>query len=138
MAKGKTFINSPATRRMMEEGAKKLVPLLGLMFDHGITSRKLIKMEFYIDYKTIAKLTKKNKLSSVQTFLKLNYVMAFYLDREKKALGKLKQWDEEKVNREKLLAYLMDEYKSFYGFQATYALDLIAEGYDLREIVAKK
>ncbi len=134
MAKGKTFINSPVTGRMMEEGAKKLVPLLGLMIDHGIVSRKLIKMEFHIDYKTISDLMKESKLGSVHTFLKLNYVMAFYLDQERKALEKMKQWDEGKMNRERQLAYLMAEYKSFYGFQATYALDLIAQGNDLREI----
>lgn len=41
---------------MEEEMSKELAPLLGLMLTRKITTRTLIKREFGIDYKTIAKL----------------------------------------------------------------------------------
>lgn len=56
MVKKKNFIYSPANKRMEEEMSKELAPLLGLMLTRKITTRTLIKREFGIDYKTIAKL----------------------------------------------------------------------------------
>lgn len=132
MAITKTFINSTANRLVMEEESKELAPILELMIANNIVSRKLIKMEFNIDYKTIARLVKKKETVSLATIRKLNFVIAYYLNEERKAMTKLKDWDAEKKNREKILAHLEEVYKSFYGFQATFALKMVRKGVDLR------
>lgn len=74
---------------MEEEMSKELAPLLGLMLARKITTRTLIKQEFGIDYKTIAKLVDGGKPVATVTILKLSYVIAHYLHLEKLKLGKL-------------------------------------------------
>ena len=89
MVKKKNFIYSPANKRMEEEMSKELAPLLGLMLTRTITTRTLIKREFGIDYKTIAKLVDGGKPVATVTILKLSYVIPHYLHLEKLKLGKL-------------------------------------------------
>ena len=65
---------------MEEEMSKELAPLLGLMLTRKITTRTLIKREFEIDYKTIAKLVDAGQTVTTVTILKLGYVIAhFYI-----------------------------------------------------------
>lgn len=74
---------------MEEEMSKELAPLLGLMLTRKITTRTLIKREFGIDYKTIAKLVDAGQTVTTVTILKLGYVIAHYLHLEKLKLEKL-------------------------------------------------
>lgn len=135
MAEKVKFQNSFAERRIREAECEELAPLLELMLEKNITSRKLIKMDFGIDYKTIKNMIERKNKAKPLTIRKFNYVIAYYLNEEKKALAKLNEWDENKLDREKTFAYLCEEYKAFYGVQATCAFRLIKEGYDLSKIV---
>lgn len=98
------FQDSMAERRMREEERKELAPLLELMLEKKIMSRKLVKMDFGIDYKTIKDIVEnKNKAKSL-TIRKFNYVFAYYLNEENKALKKLKEWDKDKLEREQVFS----------------------------------
>ena len=89
MVKKKNFICSPANKRMEEEMSKELAPLLGLMLARKITTRTLIKREFGIDYKTIAKLVDAGQTVTTVTILKLGYVIAHYLHLERYYIDKI-------------------------------------------------
>lgn len=132
------FQNSFAEKRMREEECKELAPLLELMFDKNITSRKFIKMEFSIDYKTIKNIIDRKNNARPLTISKLNYVIAYYLNKENKALKKLKEWDKDKLERQQAFDFICEEYRAYYGVRAKCAFQLIEDGYDLRQIIKQK
>lgn len=132
------FQDSMAERRMIEEERRELAPLLELMLDKKIMTRKLIQMDFGIDYKTIRNIISRNNKTKPLTIRKLNYVFAYYLNEEKKALKNLKEWDKHKLEREQVFDCLCEEYRAYYGVLAKYAFQLIKDGYDLRQIIKQK
>jgi len=138
MVKKKNFICSPANKRMEEEMSKELAPLLGLMLARKITTRTLIKREFGIDYKTIAKLVDAGQTVTTVTILKLNYVIAYYLHLEKVKLERLDPSASEVEKRTNILNNLDCKYRSLYGFTATFVLQQIKDNEDLRQIVKPK
>ena len=135
MAEKVKFQDSFAERRMREAEYTELAPLLELMLDKKITSRKLINMDFGIDYKTIKNIIDKKNIAKPLTIRKFNYVFAYYLNEEKKALKKLKEWDKNKLERQQEFDNLFEEYCAFYGVLAKSAFQLIDDGYDLRQII---
>lgn len=138
MVKKKNFIYSPANKRMEEEMSKELAPLLGLMLARKITTRTLIKQEFGIDYKTIAKLVDGGKPVATVTILKLSYVIAHYLHLEKLKLGKLDSSASEVKKRMDIFCDLDSKYRALYGFTATFVLQQIKNNEDLRQMVKTK
>lgn len=138
MVKKKNFIYSPANKRMEEEMSKELVPLLGLMLTRKITTRTLIKREFGIDYKTIAKLVDGGKPIATVTILKLSYVIPHYLHLEKLKLEKLDSAASEVEKRMDILNDLDRKYRALYGFLATFVLQQIKDNEDLRQMVKPK
>lgn len=138
MVKKKKFIYSPANKRMEEEMSKELAPLLGLMLARKITTRTLIKKEFGIDYKTIAKLVDGGKPIATVTILKLSYVIPHYLHLEKLKLEKLDFAASEVEKRMDILNDLDRKYRALYGFLATFVLQQIKNKEDLRQMVKPK
>ena len=118
---------------MEEEMSKELAPLLGLMLARKITTRTLIKREFGIDYKTIAKLVDAGQ--TVTTVLKLGYVIAHYLHLEKLKLEKLDSLASEVKKRMDIFCDLDSKYRALYGFTATFVLQQIKNNEDLRKMV---
>lgn len=138
MVKKKNFIYSPANERMEEEMSKELAPLLGLMLTRKITTRTLIKREFGIDYKTIAKLVYGGKPVATVTILKLSYAIAHYLHLEKLKLEKLDSAASEVKKRMDIFSDLDRKYRALYGFTATFVLQQIKNNEDLRQMVKPK
>lgn len=138
MVKNNNFIYSPANKRMEEEMSKELAPLLGLMLARKITTRTLIKKEFGIDYKTIAKLVDGGKPIATVTILKLSYVIPHYLHLEKLKLEKLDSAASEVEKRMDILNDLDRKYRALYGFLATFVLQQIKNKEDLRQMVKPK
>lgn len=135
MVKKKNFIYSPANKRMEEEMSKELAPLLGLMLARKITTRTLIKREFGIDYKTIAKLVDAGQTVTTVTILKLGYVIAHYLHLERLKLERLHSSVSEVEKRTNILNDLDRKYRVLYGFTATFVLQQIKDNEDLRKMV---
>ena len=123
---------------MEEEMSKELAPLLGLMLARKITTRTLIKQEFGIDYKTIAKLVDGGKPVATVTNLKLSYVIPHYLHLEKLKLEKLDSAASEVEKRMDILNDLDRKYRALYGFLATFVLQQIKNKEDLRQMVKPK
>lgn len=123
---------------MEEEMSKELAPLLGLMLARKITTRTLIKQEFGIDYKTIAKLVDGGKPIATVTILKLSYVIPHYLHLEKLKLEKLDSAASEVEKRMDILKDLDRKYRALYGFLATFVLQQIKNKEDLRQMVKSK
>ena len=123
---------------MEEEMSKELAPLLGLMLARKITTRTLIKQEFGIDYKTIAKLVDGGKPIATVTILKLSYVIPHYLHLEKLKLEKLDSAASEVEKRMDILNDLDRKYRALYGFLATFVLQQIKNKEDLRQMVKPK
>lgn len=123
---------------MEEEMSKELAPLLGLMLARKITTRTLIKKEFGIDYKTIAKLVDGGKPIATVTILKLSYVIPHYLHLEKLKLEKLDSAASEVEKRMDILNDLDRKYRALYGFLATFVLQQIKNKEDLRQMVKPK
>lgn len=123
---------------MEEEMSKELAPLLGLMLARKITTRTLIKREFGIDYKTIAKLVDAGQTVTTVTILKLGYVIAHYLHLEKLKLEKLDSAASEVEKRMDILNDLDRKYRALYGFLATFVLQQIKNKEDLRQMVKPK
>lgn len=138
MVKKKNFIYSPVNKSMEEEMSKELAPLLGLMLARKITTRTLIKQEFGIDYKTIAKLVDGGKPIATVTILKLSYVIPHYLHLEKLKLEKLDSAASEVEKRMDILNDLDRKYRALYGFLATFVLQQIKNKEDLRQMVKPK
>lgn len=138
MVKNNNFIYSPANKRMEEEMSKEFAPLLGLMLARKITTRTLIKKEFGIDYKTIAKLVDGGKPIATVTILKLSYVIPHYLHLEKLKLEKLDSAASEVEKRMDILNDLDRKYRALYGFLATFVLQQIKNKEDLRQMVKPK
>lgn len=120
---------------MEEEMSKELAPLLGLMLARKITTRTLIKREFGIDYKTIAKLVDAGQTVTTVTILKLGYVIAHYLHLEKLKLEKLDSLASEVKKRMDIFCDLDSKYRALYGFTATFVLQQIKNNEDLRKMV---
>lgn len=74
---------------MEEEMSKELAPLLGLMLARKITTRTLIKQEFGIDYKTIAKLVDEGKPVATVTIFKHKLCNSSLFTFRKVEIGKV-------------------------------------------------
>ena len=112
--------------------SKELAPLLGLMIARKITTRTLIKREFGIDYKTIAKLVDAGQTVTTVTILKLGYVIAHYLHLERLKLERLHSSVSEVEKRTNILNDLDRKYRALYGFTATFVHQQIKDKEDLR------
>lgn len=117
---------------MEEELSNELRPLVNSMLQKDIVTRKQLKKEFHIDYKTVRKLVIEGVKISMGSILKFNYAIAYYLNEE---LNKQKS----KANKEKVDEVHVSEvekldkgYRNLYGIQATIVDELIAKGIDLR------
>lgn len=117
---------------MEEELSNKLRPLVKSMLQKDIVTRKQLKKEFHIDYKTVRKLVVEGLKISMGSILKFNYAIAYYLNEE---LNKQKS----KANKEKVDEVHVSEvekldkgYRNLYGIQATIVDELIGKGIDLR------
>ena len=119
---------------MEEELSNELRPLVKSMLQKDIVTRKQLKKEFHIDYKTVIKLVIDGVKISMGSILKFNYAIAYYLNEE---LNKQKS----KANKEKVDEVSVSEvkkldkgYRKLYGIQATIVDELIAKGVDLRTL----
>lgn len=119
---------------MEEELSNELRPLVNSMLQKDIVTRKQLKKEFHIDYKTVRKLVVEGVKISMGSILKFNYAIAYYLNEE---LNKQKS----KANKEKVDEVSVSEvkkldkgYRKLYGIQATIVDELIAKGVDLRTL----
>lgn len=119
---------------MEEELSNELRPLVKSMLQKDIVTRKQLKKEFHIDYKTVRKLVIDGVKISMGSILKFNYAIAYYLNEE---LNKQKS----KANKEKVDEVHVSEvkkldkgYRKLYGIQATIVDELIAKGVDLRTL----
>lgn len=119
---------------MEEELSNELRPLVKSMLQKDIVTRKQLKKEFHIDYKTVRKLVIDGVKISMGSILKFNYAIAYYLNEE---LNKQKS----KANKEKVDEVSVSEvekldkgYRKLYGIQATIVDELIAKGVDLRTL----
>lgn len=117
---------------MEEELSNELRPLVNSMLQKDIVTRKQLKKEFHIDYKTVRKLVVEGVKISMDSILKFNYAIAYYLNEEQKKL-------KSKANKEKVDEVYVSEvkeldrgYRKLYGIQATIVDELIAKGVDLR------
>lgn len=117
-----------------EELSNQLRPLVKSMLQKDIVTRKQLKKEFHIDYKTVRKLVIDGVKISMGSILKFNYAIAYYLNEE---LNKQKS----KANKEKVDEVSVSEvkkldkgYRKLYGIQATIVDELIAKGVDLRTL----
>lgn len=119
---------------MEEELSNELRPLVNSMLQKDIVTRKQLKKEFHIDYKTVRKLVVEGAKISMDSILKFNYAIAYYLNEEQKKL-------KSKANKEKVDEVYVSEvkeldrgYRKLYGKQATIVDDLIDKGVDLRKL----
>lgn len=119
---------------MEEELSNELRPLVKSMLQKDIVTRKQLKKEFHIDYKTVRKLVIDGVKISMSSILKFNYAIAYYLNEEKKK-------QKSKANKEKVDEASVSEvekldkgYRKLYGIQATIVDELIAKGVDLRTL----
>lgn len=119
---------------MEEELSNELRPLVKSMLQKDIVTRKQLKKEFHIDYKTVRKLVAEGVKISMGSILKFNYAIAYYLNEEKKK-------QKSKANKEKVDEVCVSEvekldkgYRKLYGIQATIVDELIAKGVDLRTL----
>lgn len=119
---------------MEEELSNELRPLVKSMLQKDIVTRKQLKKEFPIDYKTVRKLVIDGVKISMGSILKFNYAIAYYLNEEKKK-------QKSKANKEKVDEVSVSEvekldkgYRKLYGIQATIVDELIAKGVDLRTL----
>lgn len=117
---------------MEEELSNELRLLVNSMLQKDIVTRKQLKKEFHIDYKTVRKLVVEGAKISMDSILKFNYAIAYYLNEEQKKL-------KSKANKEKVDEVYVSEvkeldrgYRKLYGIQATIVDELIAKGVDLR------
>ena len=121
-----------AKGNMEEELSNELRPLVNSMLQKDIVTRKQLKKEFHIDYKTVRKLVVEGVKISMDSIFKFNYAIAYYLNEEKKK-------QKSKANKEKVDEVHVSEvekldkgYRNLYGIQATIVDELIAKGIDLR------
>ena len=119
---------------MEEEISNELRPLVNSMLQKDIVTRKQLKKEFHIDYKTVRKLVVEGAKISMDSILKFNYAISYYLNEEQKKL-------KSKANKEKVDEVYVSEvkeldrgYRKLYGKQATIVDDLIDKGVDLRKL----
>lgn len=69
---------------MEEELSNELRPLVKSMLQKDIVTRKQLKKEFHIDYKTVRKLVIDGVKISMGSILKFNYAIAYYLNEKRK------------------------------------------------------
>lgn len=90
--------------------------------------------DFGIAPQTLRSLRVGDQTISLSVLRKMPYVFAYYLDSYRKKT-EAKPNGHEKKSIEKDFPALVAEFKALYGYQATFCLDLIKKGKDLREIV---
>lgn len=136
MKKGQTFSKTYAGQIMRQRKIEEVGTLLDHILNEQWMSAKMIKMEFCIDYKTIKALRNRSAKVSGETLAKFCYVLAFYITQRKHDIETRTKF---LVGRDERLAEhgkVLNHYKSIYGIEATFCLELIQqEQKDLREIV---
>ena len=137
MKTGRNYINSYADRLMRERMVGEAGAFLEHLMSVEVTSPKLIKQEFGIDYKTIKALRTANPSVSFETLRKFAYVFAFYLCQCRDSIANKQKWVNGKDEKLAKVDQLIDAYKAIYGVQATFCLELVWHQHkDLREIVS--
>lgn len=119
---------------MKEAFCKKLSEYLDSLLKLGIVVRTEVKRGFGMDYKTINNVCLREKNILDSTLRKMPYILAYSLTEYEKKV-KAQELGHERTELLKNLPFLMEEFKNLYGFQATFCLELIEKGRDLREIV---
>ena len=135
MGKGRSYINSYADRIMREKVIEEVGTLLDHILNEGITTPKEIYMDFGVDHKTISALRKLKSTITFETIRKFGYVIAYYLQREYDAIECGKKWTVHKDEDLEGIHMMKEAYKSYYGTLGTYALQMIKEKKDLRQVV---
>lgn len=122
---------------MREAFIKELGDYLDYLLNLGIVIRTEVKRDFGMDYKTLNNICLQERPVSDTTLFKMPYILAYSLSEYEKKL-KAEDFGQERKQKLRDLPALVDKFKSIYGCQASFCLDLIEQGNDLREIVAKK
>lgn len=119
---------------MREAFCKKLSDYLDSLLMNGVVVKTEVKRGFGMDYKTINNVCLRETPISNATLCKMPYILAYSLAEYKKKLN-AQEFGHERNKKLEELPSLVEEFKALFGFQATFCLDLIEKGNDLREIV---
>lgn len=111
---------------------------VGIFLDKLMKNKIIAQTKAYDDFgispSTLRTLSKGDSCISFSVLRKMPYILAYYLDVYHKKIDS----EDNGMEKKKMQADfpgLMEEFKSLYGFQATFCLELIEKGRDLREIV---
>lgn len=136
MKKGQTFSKTYAGQIMRQRKIEEVGTLLDHILNEQWMSAKMVKMEFGIDYKTIKALRNRSFKVSGETLTKFCYVLAYYITQRKLNIDTQAKFLVCREERLTELSRVLEAYKSIYGIEATFCLELINnEQKDLREIV---
>lgn len=119
---------------MREAFIKELGDYLDSLVALGVVVRTEVKRDFGMDYKTLNNICLQERLVSDTSLAKMPYILACSLAEYEKKL-KAEEPGVERNKKLRDLPALVDKFKDIYGYHATFCLDLIEKGHDLREIV---
>lgn len=119
---------------MKEAFVKELGNYLDSLLTLGVVMRTEVKRDFGMDYKTLNNICLQERTISDMTLAKMPYILAFSLKEYEKKL-KAEEFGNERNMKLKDFPYLLEQFKDLYGYPASFCLDLIDKGNDLREIV---
>lgn len=122
---------------MNEAFIKELGDYLDSLMTLGIVVKTEVKRNFGMDYKTLNNICVQETPVSDMTLAKMPYILAYSLAEYEKKV-KAEEPGVERNMKLRDLPMLVDQFKALYGYQATFCLELIDKGNDLREIVARK
>lgn len=117
-----------------EAFCKELSDYLDSLLTLGIVVKSEVKRAFGMDYKTLNNICLLERPVLDMTLLKMPYILAYCLTEYKKKI-EAEPYGKKKVEKLNGFPAIMARFKALYGFQATFCLDLINEGKDLRAIV---
>lgn len=111
---------------------------VGIFLDKLMSANIIVQTKTYKDFgiasATLRRLRVGDSSISIAVLRKLPYVLAYNLVKYEKKL-KAEGPGYERNQKQNDLPALFKEFKNLYGFQASFCLDLIEKGHDLREIV---
>ena len=111
---------------------------VGIFLDKLMSSKIIVQTqaqdEFGIAALTLRRLRVGESSISYSFLRKMPYIFAYYLDAYSKKI-KAEPNGYEKTKKLNALPALMAEFKDIYGYQATFCLEQIEKGKDLRAIV---
>lgn len=115
-----------------------LIREVGIFLDKLMSANIIVQTKTYKDFgiasATLRRLRVGDSSISIAVLRKMPYVLAYNLVEYEKNL-KAQEFGQERNRKLGDLPALFDEFKNLYGFQASFCLDLIEKGHDLREIV---